>query len=154
MFLCVILTFKAVERDLISLKTIEEPHPCKMNKLAFVTCLLFVFVCVAEARRCRYVLTYEICREQCCGLEDNMLCLNSCENVTCSSNDDCGNSCCKDGKCGPPDSSHCGETVSTIIAVVVSVSIILAIVVGSVLLVKFCRRRRATPGMVILVNQA
>lgn len=125
-----------------------------MNKFAFVTAVLFVVVCFADARRCRYTLTYQICQEQCCGLEDDMLCLKSCENITCSSNDDCGNSCCKNGKCGPPDSSDCGETVSTIIAVVVSVSIIVAIIIGTVLLVRFCRRRRATPGMVILVNQA
>ncbi|CAB3999039.1 Hypothetical predicted protein [Paramuricea clavata] len=124
-----------------------------MNKLAVVISVLFAVVCVVEARRCRYAFTYAICEKQCCGKEDDMLCLTSCENITCSSNEDCGKSCCKNGKCGHPNSSDCGETLSTIIAVVVSVGIVVAIILGTVFLVRYCRRRRPAPGMVILVNQ-
>jgi hypothetical protein len=124
-----------------------------MNKLTSVLSILFIAVCVIEARQCRYAFTGATCEKQCCGEEFAMRCLESCENATCSSNDDCGKSCCEKGKCGPPDSTHCGEVVSTIIAVVVSVTIIVAIEVGTVFLVRYCRRRRPAPGMVILVNQ-
>ena len=134
-------------------KASKNSRACKMNKLAVVISVLFAVVCVVEARRCRYALTYAICEEQCCGTEDDMLCLESCENITCSSNEDCGKSCCKNGKCGHPNSSDCGETLSTIIAVVISVGIIVAIILGTVFLVRYCRRRRPAPGMIILVNQ-
>ena len=125
----------------------------RMSKIAAITSVLFIAVCVIEARQCRYAFGGAICEKQCCGEEWAMKCLDSCENASCSSNDDCGKSCCENGKCGPPDSMKCGEVVSTIIAVVVSVAIIVAIIVGTVFLVRYCRRRRPAPGMVILVNQ-
>lgn len=124
------------------------------SKLALaILSVLVAVVCVVEARQCQYTWTRRVCEQQCCGVENDMRCLKNCENITCSTNEDCGKSCCVKGKCGPPSSSDCGETISTIIAVVVSVAIIIAVVVVTVFLVRYCRRRRSNPGMVILVNQ-
>ena len=126
-----------------------------MDKLIVLLSTLFVVVCVIDARRCRYTMTFEICKEQCCGVESDMYCLESCEGIKCSSNEDCGKSCCnKNGTCGRPNAPGCGETVSTVIAVVVSVSIVVSIIFSTVCLVRYCRRRRQNPGMVILVNQS
>lgn len=108
---------------------------------------------VTEARECVYTFTRATCNEQCCGKDDgSMRCLHSCENVTCSSDEDCGTSCCKKGMCGPPG-ADCGNTLAIIIAVVISVVVIAIIVAVTVVIVICCRRRRAHPGMIVLVNQ-
>ncbi len=124
-----------------------------MNKLVTAICVFFVAACVVEARRCQYRITGLICGEQCCGEEYAMQCLESCENVTCSSDEDCGKSCCKNGRCGPPHSNGCEDTMTNIIIGVVAVVVFIALVT-TVVLVKYYRRRRSpAPGMVILVNQ-
>ncbi len=145
--------------SIFSHKIITEFGLYKMNKLLVAICMLFVVVCVVEARQCRYTLTYMLCEKQCCGEEGDMKCIESCENSSCSTDDDCGKSCCKNGKCGPPQSTSCSKPVSRdvaksiIIAVVVSLAVVIAITVGAVLLAKYCCYTRPTPGMVILVNQ-
>ena len=122
-----------------------------MSKFAVATCVLFVAVCVIEARECYYKLTGGKCLKQCCGKEADMYCLNSCENVACSSHADCGRSCFKNGKCGPPTSAQCDYT-NTIIAVVCAVGLT-AIIVFIFVLIRYCRCRKSASGMVILVNK-
>lgn len=122
-------------------------------KFAVVIVILFFIVVVAEGRRCRYFISGVECSEECCGKEDDMRCLKSCKNVACSNSDDCGKGCCKNGKCTAPDGSTCEDTVTTIIAVCVAVGIVVVIIVAVFFLVRYCRRRSANPGMIILVNQ-
>ena len=112
-----------------------------MNKLAVPICLLFVAVSFVGVRSDSELPDWW-------RNFKNVKIKNtpqSSENTTCSSNDDCWDSCCKNGKCGPPldqeSKKECEETlISTIIGAVVSVAIIIAIVV----LVIYCCRRRSS----------
>lgn len=122
-------------------------------KFAVVITILFVILVVAEGRRCRYLLTGVECGKQCCGKKDNMLCLPSCENVTCSDSEDCGESCCKNGKCGASNGSPCDDTFTTIITVIVVFGFIAIIIVAVFFLVRYLRRRSSNPGIIISVNQ-
>ncbi len=113
-----------------------------MNKLAVPICLLFVAVYVVGGSRSdsENWLTGGVSSKS-----QNKTHTQSSENTTCSSNDDCWDSCCKNGKCGPPldqeSKEECEETlISIIIGAVVSVAIIIAIVV----LVIYCCRRRSS----------
>ena len=124
-------------------KHIEEFLLYKMNKLAVPICLLFVVVYVVGGSRSDSEKLPDWWRKF-----KNVKIKNtpqSSENTTCSSNDDCWDSCCKNGKCGPPldqeSKEECEETlISIIIGAVVSVAIIIAIVV----LVIYCCRRRSS----------
>ena len=123
-----------------------------MSKFAVTTLVLFLAVCVVEARECHYKLSGGTCLKQCCGKQDDvMYCLNSCENVSCFSHADCGRGCCENGKCGPPTSAQCDYT-NTIIAVVCALGLS-AIVVVIFVLIRYCRYRKPAPGMVILMNE-
>ena len=127
-----------------------------MSRFAVAICVLFGAVCVIEARDCYFELSGRICSKQCCGEENNMSCLDSCENMACSSHADCGRGCCGNGKCGPPSNSPQCDNTNAIIIVVVTLCfcVVIGIIVG---LIKYfcCLRRKpsVTPGMrVILVN--
>ena len=119
-----------------------------MNKLAVPICLLFIavsFVGVGSNS------LGDLWRQ----LKTNNTPRSSSENTTCSSNDDCWDSCCKNGKCGPPldqdSKKECEETlISTIIGAVVSVAIIIAIVV----LVICCYLLRSNPCIQIIWSAA
>lgn len=128
-----------------------------MNWLLVITLVFAVTLLSVESRRCQYVDIWHYgqeCQKQCCGKEDDMQCLDSCTNISCSGNDDCGKGCC-DGRFCVPDSSECEKEKSyiVIITVVVLCVIILLIVLATVLCVWCCRRTRQQPGMVLLVSQ-
>ena len=127
-----------------------------MSKFAVAICVLFVALCVVEARKCYYIPTGGICQGQCCGKEDDMYCLNSCENVSCSSHDDCGRGCCRNEKCGPPTNSEKCDNSDAIIALVVALVCAGVVATVAALIMYFCRLRKkssVTPGMrIILVN--
>ena len=131
-----------------------------MNKFTVGTCVLFVAVYVIEARDCHYELTWVACEKQCCGKEDDLYCLDSCENITCSSHEDCGRSCCEDGKCGkqncdlPTNSAQQDKVERTVVLIIGALSLGVIIVAIAVLIYYRRRRRAVAPeGMrVILVN--
>ena len=122
-----------------------------MYKFGIVLCTLFVAVCVVGGRKCRYRFLGMMCEKQCCGKTNDLKCLDSCENVACSDSDDCGKGCCKNGKCGPPTSHSCSDTIITAV-IILSIILPTAIIAGIVW--KCCRCKRSTQtDMVILVNQ-
>lgn len=126
-----------------------------MSRLVFLVLVLLAAVLLVESRRCENLITGEVCDKQCCGKEDDlsMRCQDSCVNVTCSVNDDCGNGCCgSNGKCKGPSSECDTEKVIVIIVVTVVLVLIISGVVTCVLIC-VCRRRRKQPGMVLLVSQ-
>ena len=86
-----------------------------MKKLSVAICVLFVAVCAIEARDCIYFSDYCVGKE-CCGEIGDLRCSESCENFNCSSHDDCGTSCCSNGKCGPP-TVYNSQTTSQVISI-------------------------------------
>ena len=135
-------------------KSIEEFRLYEMNKLVVAICVFFVAVCVVEARKCENVFSGSTCDEQCCGKVDHMSCADSCKGYACSSDDDCGKSCCENRKCGTPNSA-CDKrkTKYEILVTVISLTVITAIIVaGVVLYFCCCRRKTPAPDMVMIVN--
>ena len=125
-----------------------------MNKLVLVVCILVASVCVSKARECQSELFYgKPCEKQCCGKKDVMSCRDSCENVECSSNYDCGNSCCKHHRCG---ATYCEEYEADVTIIIICVSIASVVFIGIVILVvlQLVYRRRRASGAVIMVNAA
>ena len=124
-----------------------------MNKLVVAICVFFIAVCVVEARQCRNEYSRLIC-DQCCGKVGHMSCSSSCEGYACSSDDDCGRSCCDNGKCVSPNSKACvKKTENKILAIVISLAVLTAIIVaGVVLYFCCCRRKTPAPDMVMIVN--
>ena len=131
-----------------------------MSKFAVSMCVLFATVYVIEARDCYYEFTSVACEKQCCGKEDDLYCLDSCENITCSSNEDCGSSCCEDGKCGkkhcdPPTNSAQQDKIKRIVILLIGALSLGGIIVAIAVLIYYRHRRRAVApeGMrVILVK--
>ena len=130
-----------------------------MNKLVVAICVFFVAVWVVEAQLCRYKHSSQICSgltDQCCGKVGHKSCSDSCEDYSCSSNADCGRSCCENGKCGPPNSKVCVKKnpESEILAIVISLVVITAIIIVAVVVsyVCCCRRKTPAPDMVMIVN--
>ena len=95
-----------------------------------------------------------VCEKQCCGKRDHILCGNSCEGYACSSDDDCGGSCCDNGKCVSPNSKACVKKTENEILVLVLflVGIPVIIVAVIVLYVCCCRRETPAPDMMMIVN--
>ena len=55
------------------------------------------------------------CEYNCCGEEGSIRCMDSCDNVDCSSDEDCGDSgCCSNGKCNDPKSDCDSSQTPTI----------------------------------------
>ena len=79
--------------------------------LAVTVCVIVAFTDFTQARECYLVVNNMKCPYQCCGEEGSMKCIDSCDNVDCSTDEDCGDlGCCSKGKCNVPrsdcDSSH------------------------------------------------
>jgi cbb3-type cytochrome oxidase subunit 3 len=126
-----------------------------MNKVAVAICVLFLGVCAIEARDCHYESGYGSiladCELKCCGKENDLRCLKTCENITCSMHGDCDGGCCNDGKCGPA-SEHCDMT-GIILAIVIPI-IVCCLIAG--IAIRYYRHRKrstAAPRMIILVNE-
>ena len=120
-----------------------------MQKLAHGIFLFLAFVCVVETKECFYPFQGKACEKQCCGNSD-LQCLDSCENVTCSSDDDCGTSRCKNGRCGPEVSSN------TAIIAAVSAAVaccIFALVIIVIIKLFACCRSQPSHRMILFVNQ-
>ena len=125
-----------------------------MNKAILVVCILVAFVCASKARECQSESLYgQPCEKLCCGKKDVMSCKDSCENVECSSDNDCGNSCCKHHRCSAASCKDY-EAVVTIIAICSSIGSVVFIGVATLVLLQYCYRRRGASGAVIMVNEA
>ena len=125
-----------------------------MNKLVVAICVFFVAVCIVEARECRYASTYSFCEKQCCGKGDHIYCVKSCKGYACSNDNDCGKSCCENGKCGTPNSA-CDKrkTKNEILVLVLFFVGLPALIVAVVVLyVCCCRRETPAPDMMMIVN--
>ena len=78
-----------------------------MNKVCVLTLTFCAVVAFTRARECYLLINNMKCPYECCGEEGSMRCVDSCNNVDCSSNEDCGDSgCCSNGKC-TDDTSDC-----------------------------------------------
>ena len=132
-----------------------------MSKFAVGMCSLFAAVCaVIEARECYYEFTWVACEKQCCGKEEGLYCLDTCENITCSSDEQCGTSCCENGKCGkkncsPPTNSPQREQMERIVILIIGAFSLGTLIVAIAVLICYRSRRPAAApeGMrVTLVN--
>ena len=82
-----------------------------MNKFCLLALTVCAVVTLTQARECYILINNMKCPYQCCGEEGGMKCMDSCADVECSTDEDCGdNGCCSKGKCNEPrsdcDSSH------------------------------------------------
>ena len=84
-----------------------------MSKICFFAIIFCAIVALSRERECYYLINQMKCQYQCCGEEGSMRCLDSCDNVDCSSDEDCGDSgCCSKGKCNDPKSNCDSSQIS------------------------------------------
>ncbi|CAB3994780.1 Hypothetical predicted protein [Paramuricea clavata] len=73
-----------------------------MSRLQFLLFVILLNVLsTSQERLCRYKKSGGYCRMHCCGKpDDKLLCLDSCDGISCSKSDDCDDDgCCNSGKC-------------------------------------------------------
>ena len=71
-----------------------------MNKISLFAVTFSILLSLTRARECYYMINHIKCPYECCGEEGNLECMDSCDGVDCSSDEDCGdNACCSNGKC-------------------------------------------------------
>lgn len=76
-----------------------------MSKICLLAITFCAIVPLSRGRECYYLINQAKCQYKCCGEEGSMSCRDSCDNVDCSSDEDCGyNGCCSNGKCNDPRS--------------------------------------------------
>ena len=103
--------------------------------------LLFGFVLISatvqiKSRNCLYKKPpHRKCEHKCCGISPDLFCLEDCDGIKCDSNNDCGDSCCRDNKCG-----DCPLSKAVIALIAVATVVFLAIVVF--VTVRYCHRKQ------------
>ena len=81
-----------------------------MNKICLFAVAFSIVVSFTRARECYYLINNMNCPYECCGEEGSMKCMDSCDGVDCSSDEDCGdNACCSNGKCND-DKTDCDSS--------------------------------------------
>ena len=119
--------------------------------MTFSKTLLFGFVLISvlvqiESRVCHYIrYPYLNCEHHCCGEGPIYQCKEDCNGISCDSDDDCGDGCCRDDKC---DDCPLSKTIIIVIAVAAVVFLIIVVVVC--VCCGFCCCRRSQPTQAVV----